>query len=200
MRRFVAVDLETTGVDPNQDYIIEVGMAGEDYITGRYFEMSFALDFPEDAMSEGAAAVNGWGKRDFGPTIDYHLAATYMVSQLNDVHIVGKNPWFDVSFLQNLMLKSGVIERNYPQRMPWHHRLVDVGCLAWGSYQRDTMFGTDESKARILIPPNVEDVERMLGIPREQVQTQNGLFHTALLDARWAYEAFRNIVPPVEEV
>jgi DNA polymerase III epsilon subunit-like protein len=30
MRRFVAVDLETTGLDPVQDFIAEVGLAGED--------------------------------------------------------------------------------------------------------------------------------------------------------------------------
>lgn len=190
MRRFVAVDLETTGVDPYKDHIVEVGLAGGDYITRRYFEIAFALDFPVEAMTEGAAAVNGWGKRQFGPIVTYDWAAGYLTSQLNDAYIVGKNPWFDVQFLQVFLGESGVHD------MPWHHRLVDVGCLAWGSYQRDTMFGTDESKAQILVPPNVEDVERVLGIPRETVDG----FHTALLDARWAYEAFRNIVPRVEEV
>jgi hypothetical protein len=53
------------------------------------------------------------------------------------------------------------------------------------------MFGTDESKAMVLHPPKTDDVERMLGIPRETVDG----FHTALFDARWAYEAFRQIVP-----
>jgi hypothetical protein len=78
MRRFVAVDLETTGVDPYADFIVEVGMAGEDYITGRYFEIVFSLSFPEGAMSAGAAAVNGWGKRDFGPKVSYDWAAAYI--------------------------------------------------------------------------------------------------------------------------
>lgn len=187
MRRFVAVDLETTGVDPYSDYIVEVGMAGEDYITHRYFEVSFSLDFPVNKMTEGAAAVNGWGKREFAPTVAYDWAAAHIVSQLNDVHIVGKNPQFDTDFLRVFL---GL------DKVPWHHRLVDIGCLAWGSYQRDTMFGTDESKAQILAPPNVDSVERMLGIPRETIDG----FHTAPLDARWAYEAFRKIVPKVEGV
>jgi DNA polymerase III alpha subunit (gram-positive type) len=190
MRRFVAVDLETTGVDPVHDFIVEVGLAGQDYISGKYFETSFSLDFPPRAMTHGAAAVNGWGKRQFAPIVTYDWAAGYLTSQLNDVHIVGKNPWFDEQFLQTFLRENGL------DQIPWHHRLVDVGCLAWGSYQRDTMFGTDESKARVDLPPNVEEVERMLGIPRETVDG----FHTALLDARWAYEAFRNIVPEVVEV
>lgn len=191
MRRFVAVDLETTGVDPHTDFIIEVGMAGEDYITGKYFEIVFALDFPTDRMSEGAAAVNGWGKRAFGPIVTHEWASAYIISQLNDVYIVGKVPWFDAAFLDVFIAENGLADQKI-----WHHRLVDVGSLAWGSYQRDTMFGTDESKALITQPPDTEDVERMLGIPRKTVDG----FHTALLDARWAYEAFRQIVPLVEEV
>jgi hypothetical protein len=191
MRRFVAVDLETTGVDPYGDFIAEVGMAGEDYITGKYFEIVFSLSFPEGAMSAGAAAVNGWGKRDFGPKVSYDWAAAYITSQLNDVFIVGKVPWFDASFLESFLVENGL-----ENPMPWHHRLVDIGCLAWGSYQRDTMFGTDESKAAITQPPNTDDVARMIGLPRETVDG----FHTALFDARWAYEAFRQIVPLIEEV
>lgn len=191
MRRFVSVDLETTGVDPYSDFIIEVGMAGEDYITGKYFEMCFALDFPHERMTEGAAAVNGWGKRPFGPTVAHDWATAYIVSQLNDVHVIGKNPQFDTDFLRVFLSENGL-----PDQLPWHHRLVDIGCLAWGSYQRDTMFGTDEGKPMIVHPPKTDDVERMLGIPRETVDG----FHTALLDARWNYEAFRNIVPLIEEV
>src|SRR3954453_18267507 len=103
MRRFVAVDLETTGVDPYTDLIVEVGMAGEDYITNRYFEMSFALDFPHERMSSGAAAVNGWGKREFGPTVSHEWASAYIVSQLNDVYIVGKIPWLDAAFLNGFL-------------------------------------------------------------------------------------------------
>jgi DNA polymerase III alpha subunit (gram-positive type) len=190
MRRFVAVDLETTGVDPYGDFIAEVGMAGEDYITGKYFEIVFSLSFPEGAMTEGAAAVNGWGKRDFAPKVSYDWAAAYITSQLNDVFIVGKVPWFDASFLESFLNENGL------PVMPWHHRLVDVGALAWGSYQRDTMFGTDESKAAITQPPNTDDVARIIGLPRETVDG----FHTALFDARWAYEAFRQIVPLIEEV
>jgi hypothetical protein len=184
MRRFVAVDLETTGVDPHTDFIVEVGMAGEDYITGRYFEMSFALDFPHERMSEGAAKVNGWGKRQFGPTVDYGWASGYLTSQLNDVHIVGKNPWFDVGFLRHFLRVRGGYG---PGPMPWYHRLVDVGCLAWGRASSSHQFDH---------PPDVEDCEWITGIQRETVDG----FHTALLDARWAYEAFRTIVPLVEEV
>lgn len=183
MRRFVSVDLETTGVDPYTDYIVEVGMAGEDYITGRYFEICFSLDFPEGRMTEGAAAVNGWGKRDFGPMVDHGWAASYIMSQLNDVHIVGKNPQFDTDFLRVFLTEDGV------DKVPWHHRLVDIGCLAWGAHCMD--YKLDNTSPRVLIPPNVGHCERLLGIPRETVNE----FHTALLDARWNYEAFRHLVP-----
>lgn len=191
MRRFVAVDLETTGLNPQQDYIAEVGLAGEDYVTGRYFEMAFSLDFPEGAMSAGAAAVNGWGKRAFAPEVEWQWAAAYLTSQLHDVHIVGKNPQFDADFLHVFLQQEGLPTR------PWHHRLVDVGMLAWGANCASIEALRRRKKPGVAPPipwdqpPNVEKVEEMVRIPREKVDG----FHTALCDARWAYEVFRNIVP-----
>lgn len=190
MRRFVAVDLETTGIDAQQHYIAEVGLTGEDYATGNYFELAFSLDFPDGAMTKGAAAVNGWGQRQFAPHVDHYWAVAYLTSQLNDVHIVGKNPHFDESFLRVFMFERGVTPA-------WHHRLVDVGGLAWGWYNaihnakepHPAEWWKDQ-------PPNVEDVEKMVGIERETVPGfDQKQYHTALCDARWAYQVFRHIVP-----
>ena len=188
MRRFVAVDLETTGVNPYQDYIVEVGLAGESPHTGSYFEEEFSLDFPEEAMSAGAAAVNGWGKRQFAGILIPPAAEELLRTALTDVHIVGKNPNFDESFLRFWWNQH---QRNEP--VPWHHRMVDVGTLAWGSDCAAKGFNAD----CFPLPPNVEDVERMTGIMRETVRGRKakGEYHSALCDARWAYQVFRSIVP-----
>lgn len=190
MRRFVSVDLETTGLDPAQDYIAEVGLVGEDYVTGHYFELAFSLAFPDGAMSAGAAAVNGWGRRDFAPEVDWQWAAGYLTSQLNDVHVVGKNPGFDTDFLHFFLKEAGL-----PGGHPWHHRMVDVGNLAWGYIACEyTKF--DIGKSPWTQPPNVEEVEKMIGIKREIVHGSNEAeYHTALCDARWNYRVFRSIVP-----
>jgi len=190
-RRFVAVDLETTGVDPKQDYIIEVGLAGE-APDGHYFESEFSLPFPEEAMSEGAAAVNGWGKRLFPRLMENGPAIDYLATMLDDVYIVGKNPSFDEAFLR-LFLCGDLRSRwsGYSPKWPWHHRLVDVGCLAWGACNALEMQVIKKDKNPLSHPPNVEQVETMVGSMRSKV----GEYHTALLDARWAYGIFRSIVP-----
>lgn len=187
-RRFVAVDLETTGVDPRQDYIIEVGLAGEGP-EGHYFEYEFSLRFPEGAMSKGAAAVNGWGKRLFPEPLSHVNACDYLVETLRDVHIVGKNPHFDEAFLRQFLRDHSRtnIYRGYNPQWPWHHRLVDVGCLAWGAdceARGGTKMPTWDQ------PPSVEKVEEMTG----SMRSKRGEYHTALLDARWAYGILRSIV------
>lgn len=190
MRRFVAVDLETTGVDYKQDYICEVGLAGEKH-DGSYFETAFSLDIPDGSMSEGAAKVNGWGQRQFAPIVTQMWAVGFLNEVLDDVHIVGKNPHFDESFLQEFFRDYG--KKDYPMQYPWHHRLVDVGCLAWSHLKLTNLKG--ETAPVWLYPPNVEQVERAMNIPRETVDG----FHTALTDARWAYKVFRHLLPKGDE-
>lgn len=187
MSRFVAVDLETTGVDSKQDYIVEVGIAGEDRY-GVYFEEEFSLDFPADAMSQGAAAVNGWGKRQFAPILTHQAALAYLEDVLNDAYIIGKVVAFDVAFLEQFFREMA--RKDYPMKFPWHHRTVDIGPLAWG-WHNGLGVGRPGSVRLVYEPPNTEAVERMVGIPRITVDG----FHTALNDARWDYEVFRNIIP-----
>lgn len=187
MRRFVAIDLETTGVDPWKDYIIEVGLAGEG-LEGNYFEETFSLPFDEKAMSEGAAAVNGWGKREFPPRREPMNAAGYLAEVLRDAHLVGKNPQFDEMFLSMFFRYFGV-------EKTWHYRLVDVGSMAWAWHNRGELIYEEDPSANdayiLPQPPNVETVEKVLLIPRQR----EGGYHTALEDAKWAYRAFRHMVP-----
>lgn len=186
MRRFVAVDLETTGLDSDQDQIIEVGLAGE-HPDGDYFEQTYTLPFHEDYAHPEALAVNGWGKRPFPAMWTEYESVAFLAHVLNDVHIVGKNPQFDVGFLKVEFAVQDVAT-------VWHHRLVDVGPLAWGwKSAHDQAYG----EPLTIQPPDVDDVANMLGIPRETVgnNSTGEQWHTALMDARWAYRVFREIVP-----
>lgn len=184
MRRFVSVDLETTGVDMEKDYIVEVGLVGEGF-DGAHFEETFSLDFPKEAMTAGAAAINGWGKRQFAPIVTHNYAVGQLQILLHDAHIIGKNPYFDERFLRRLFRDA--YDNPTP---PWHHRLVDIGSLAWG-YHSYARVGDSVRQA----PPNVDEVAKMLGFPRETV---NG-YHTALSDAKWNYQVFRHMIPRFEE-
>lgn len=186
-RRFVAVDIETTGLDPVNDYIIEVGMAGEtaDF---SYFEKTFSLEFPESAMSLEAAKINGWGQRPFAPVYDKELATAEIVANLIDCHMIGKNPQFDSMFLETL-LKENWLER------VWHHRLIDIGAMAWGYHQghwaqwnKGQM--TPGSKNVLNHPPDSSEVQALLNLNENDKQ-----FHTALDDAVWCWEAFNKMAP-----
>lgn len=190
MSRYIAVDLETTGVDSKQDYIVEVGLAGETP-EGTYFEEAFSLDFPRGAMSPEAAKVNGWGYRQFAPIVTHEWAIKELTWRLEDVYLVGKVVSFDVAFLSEYFRDFG--QKDYPMKFPWHHRTVDVGPLAWGWHTGAMVFPDGQPSCAELVtkPPNTDEVAKMVGIPRETIDG----YHTALLDARWAYQVFRSIVP-----
>lgn len=146
-----------------------------------FFE-TFSLPFPEGLMTEEARAINGWGQRRFPQQKDPAWAVGWLQEVLRDAHIVGKNPSFDVEFLKALFAQFGV-------EPTWHHRLVDVGPLAWGYYNRGHSEDYDDGPQ--LQPPNVDEVGELLFMPRE---THEG-FHTALSDAQWAWRVFRKVVP-----
>jgi hypothetical protein len=164
-----------------KDEIIEVGLAWDNPVTGDYREVTYSLPFEPENASPRALEVNGWGKRPFPPQNTESYSADFLAEVLADRHIVGKNPWFDAGFLEAHLAE-------FDLRPDWHHRHVDVGCLAWG------WFNAHNKGRQVLQSPNVETVGEMLGISRE-TSPGDGEFHTALDDARWAHKVFRAIVP-----
>src|SRR4051812_29456915 len=93
-KRFVAVDLETSGLNPQVDDIIEGGLGVEWAVNDPNPQSAtFSLQFDEERAQPEALAVNGWGKRHFPPQASYAHAAEVLAEALNDAHLVGKNPW-----------------------------------------------------------------------------------------------------------
>lgn len=175
MRRFVAVDVETGGLDPRKHPLIEVGLIVETY-AGEAMPLAFSLPFDVEECEPRALEVNGWGKREFAPQIPEEEAALLLQDHLHDVHLVGKNPQFDAAFLEQFLGKT-----------PWHHRMIDVGTLTWGWHNRECHAYEEPHLDQ---PPNVEKTEALM-----QVYVPEDQRHTALGDARWAYEVFRKVVP-----
>lgn len=178
MPRFVAVDIETSGLDPDWYDIIEVGLVVETD-TG-VDRIEFSLPFDLSSADDRALEINGYGQRAFAPRVDdvaKQVGLTYPL--LDGVHIIGKNPSFDVGFLKPLFQNHGYMNP------PWHHRLIDVGMLAWGWYNA---FG-EVTQTWQEYPPNSECVAELVGVPLPTTR------HTALADAEWAYDVFRKIVP-----
>ena len=161
MRPFVAVDIETTGLDPNKHEVIEVGLVSEQG------HETFSLEFNPELADPKALEVNGWGQRSFPECYEVVYAQDVLNDWLTGVHLVGKNPQFDAAFLERYLGKA-----------VWHHRLVDVGSMAWGWYLSDGNVWEQ--------PPNVAKVAEMVNIP---IRNQ----HTALDDAKWAWDVFHYI-------
>lgn len=56
-------------------------------------------------------------------------AAEFVLEMTNDAHLVGANPAFDAEVLADLLRREGLIPT-------WHHRLIDVEALTYGSFGR----------------------------------------------------------------
>lgn len=172
MGHLVAVDLETSGLDPTYHEIIEVGvvweMPGRLGREGHVATHELVLQFDESKADPKALEVNGWGKREFGPTVDPQWARGFLEELLNDAHVVGKNPNFDLAFLEQFLREPGV-----KWEKPWHHRAVDIGAVCMGRF-------------RLLDPPNTEAVESLTGI-----RIPENKRHSALADAQWAWDVLQ---------
>lgn len=185
--RFVSIDLETSGLDPERHDILEVGLVAETSTDLEIVEFSLPMERPKNASIE-ALEINGYGTREFAPLWEIPTAIRYLDGVLGGAHIVGKNPSFDAGFLWALLRRDPLIGQP-----PWHHRLVDVGSLAWGYHCSEVesapwMF--DGHQVYQSYPPNSERVAELMRIPIPE-----GARHSALGDARWVYGVFRAIVP-----
>lgn len=188
MSRLVALDTETTGLDPDTEDVFEVAIV--DVVDNGYSVFRIK---PRQAvvnrMHPKAAEVNHYHGRTTEPdwTWSDPEAALYMIAQhLDGAHIVGAVPDFDTRHLTSLYRRFGL----EPPR--WHYHLIDVETMAvgWlhGRYDRDL---TDDygnpAWVDIDLPWKSDDLSRWCGVepPTEDER------HTALGDARWVARWYR---------
>ncbi|MBC9006123.1 3'-5' exonuclease [Micromonospora aurantiaca (nom. illeg.)] len=153
----VALDLETTGLDPGRHHIWEIGAVvrgrrdpafdGEWHIMmrpnlaeadpealriGRYYERATpyvggGAASPTDYLIAGPHTCVKWLGETSRPTV-----ARWLAWILGSATIVGANPAFDATFMARFLRAHG-------QAPTWHHHLVDVAALTAGylAGQRD---------------------------------------------------------------
>jgi len=103
---FVAFDLETTGLSPQFDRIVEIGAVK--YIDGKEVAKYGVLVNPEMAMPPGAAAVNG--------ITDEMLAGKGVIKDIlpeflkfiEGAVLVAHNASFDLGFVRSSMARLGL--------------------------------------------------------------------------------------------
>lgn len=163
----VFLDIETTGLDPVCDQILEVAMLGDS---------NFHFSLPIDATGERsrkALEINRYWKRKAELDeiqIDAVKALKYFLGGLSGKVVVGNNVQFDLRFIE-MFLRRVWCGRN---STPWHYHPVDLKALVAGRYQLGPA------------PWSTQQIAEAVGVPIPANA------HSAVVDCMWnrdVYEA-----------
>ena len=172
------VDTETTGLDPELDYVWEIAVIIDDD------EHVWQQKLPELDGGPDWSYVSEWVRENTGIVERYDHG--HALSPANSIdrlavlvrgrHIVGACPWFDSERMHRVAL-----EHSASRDLPWHYHLIDVEALAVGFLA-----------ARGLVPElpwDSRELSRLVGVDSEDFLP----VHHALTDARWAKAIYDRI-------
>ena len=105
INRYVALDIETTGLNPAVDRIIEVGMARVEY--GQITQKYSTLVYPGISVSERITELTGIHNEELAgkPRIEEIIGD--ITRFIGDWPILGHNVTFDFSFLKRAAVNNG---------------------------------------------------------------------------------------------
>jgi DNA polymerase III alpha subunit (gram-positive type) len=165
MKPWASIDIETSGLDPHRNQVIEIGICG---MHGTEWEAS--LDFDMDRATSKALEVNGWGQRPFAPVQPVKDVLDRLTDWFGDGTLIVAAPaHFDVGFLEALF-------REHNRQPPWGHRnVIDIKSFACG-------------RLGLLTNLRNSEIARLLDVPDPDTA------HTALGDAIYQADIFRALV------
>ncbi len=193
------VDIETTGLDPDQHEIWEVALitpngstSGREHVwqfpidemkadpfaleVGGYWERKWSADNGGNVSIPNAIfdAHNSKSRRENFPGEGRAIKPTaewcrWFQYLTANLHLVGAVPSFDEERLRKLLRANGVIPR-------WNYHLVDVEALVAGKYKVAPPWNSNELSAAAAIDP--ASFHR----------------HEALEDARWAKALYEKVM------
>ncbi|MBZ0289062.1 MAG: hypothetical protein K8I30_15695, partial [Anaerolineae bacterium] len=102
----VALDLETTGFDPNLDAIIEVGLVR--IVDGEIVEESGKLVNPDRPIPEPVAQLTGIRTEDVLDKPPINLVLPWVMAFVGNAPVIGHNVGFDIAFLN----RHGLLQNN----------------------------------------------------------------------------------------
>lgn len=196
MTAIIALDTETTGLDPDTEDVFEVAMIDLD--TDRE-QVVCLMPRPEvvEAMHPKAAEVNRYHERRAAGELRFVAPDVGMETireMLDGAHIIGAVPDFDTRFLTALFGRRFAALVDTPR---WHYHLIDIEAMAVGWLHGRSHEASEQFKARtplltatrpdIDLPWRSDDLSRACGIePPSDAER-----HTALGDARWVARWYR---------
>ena len=114
---YIALDLETTGLDFENDEIIEVAL--ERFENGEPVESKDFLIKPKQTLRPFIATLTGISDADLKDAPDFASVAGQIRQFIGDYPLVAHNAQFDSKFLKNTFGKVGVsLERNTKKDFP----------------------------------------------------------------------------------
>lgn len=132
--RLAILDLETTGLDPQRDEIIEIGLVicdSKDFTIYDQWDIKIKPERPEDGHPE-AYKVNGYCEEDWKDGVTLHQALVLLSERTEKATMLSYNVSFDYGFLQAAYKKTGL-------RDPMNYHRLDLLTLAWSKIPHDKM-------------------------------------------------------------
>ena len=179
---FTFLDIETTGLNPRRDEIIEVAMLRWPENDHRLF----SLPISEQNADENALEINHyWERRDelLRREVTQRAAEANFLWGLKDRVVVGNNVQFDLRFIEEWLIYHDVEDstpwhyHDVEDSTPWHYHPIDIKAFVagrhWNGYH-----------ALGLPPWSTADIARAAEVPLPSNA------HSAFADAKWNRDVF----------
>lgn len=153
-RHLIVVDCETTGLDLEKDYAIEVGWWNlltdeRGYFVPRHDVRGALAHADLDALR-----INHYLDRIPQAEQDNGQGASRLYNQLNGHTLGGSNPTFDGAMLAKILVTHQPVRPT-----PWHHRLWDLSAYAAGVLALDYLPGLAVVCELLGVPPGDHTAE-----------------------------------------
>lgn len=171
-RPIAITDVETTGLDPATQEIVEIGLV---VVNQQTLEILDTLDIkvhPEhlETATEFALKLNGYNKPDWQNALTLQAAISLYGDKTKGAIFCAHNVTFDWSFISEAFKKTGVKDQ-----MDYHR--IDLFTMAWMKFRTS---GLEKF--------NMNEVAKYLGIPEEPMP------HRAINGTMTAYEVYKRLV------
>lgn len=172
LKKLLVVDLETTGLDPTSDSIVQIAACVLTRKTLREEAFFSTLVAPASSMDPAAQRVHGLSENDLrdAPPLSWGIDKLEQLVDPQDVVLCGHNVSFDASFLRAAYDRLG---RQYP----YDYHTVDLWSLAF------FIFSADGLKPRDY---RLDTLAAIYGIRRDR-------HHDALQDVRVTAALLRHL-------